>query len=264
MERERRCPAGELRDERPLRHDLGRQARVPGRIDAVDPGAEHGDRPSARSERAAVGRRVDTGGEAAHDRDARLRQPARQLVRDAPAVLTRPPGADDGDGRLVRGERAPHGEREWRIGDVTQTHRILAVWPGDEGRIDAREDRDLALGADGTERCDDRGAQPGRAEAALTGVQDCARRAEALNERKRASWRQRLDESESQPGKPLAVDGETHPTHSTSEHSGYYSARSVANHGAFSRPPWSRSAPRSDAWLQTCDSEMTVGGAQTP
>src|SRR5439155_16417678 len=234
VERARRRPAGELRDERPLRHDLGRQARVPGRIDAVDPGAEHGDRASARGERAAVRGRVDTGGEAAHDRDARLRQPARQLVRDAPAVLTRPPGADDGNRRLVRGESAPHREREWRIGDVPQTHRILGVWPGDEARTGALERRDLALGAYLADRGDDRGAEPGGEEVPVTGVQDRAGRAEALDERERASWRQRLDEGKRQPRKPLAVCGETHSSH-TSKHPGYYRDRSVANQGTFSR-----------------------------
>ena len=71
--------------------DARRQRTILRRVDHVGAGAEHGDGPPARAERAAMGRGVDSSREPAHHRDPARRELARQAPRQRlqPYVVAR-------------------------------------------------------------------------------------------------------------------------------------------------------------------------------
>src|SRR2546430_198709 len=125
-----RRPAGELAHQRALARDGPGQLAMPLGINAVDARAEDRDRPAASREGGMVGRGVDAGGEAAHHRDAGLREPARQLRGHPPAVVARAPRPDDGDRRL--GGPAPPpapGQHEGRLGGGAGPRRVRPPAP---------------------------------------------------------------------------------------------------------------------------------------
>ncbi len=207
VEGQRRRAARELAHERPVADDLLRQPRVPGGIDAVDAGAEHGDRAPARRERAAVRRGVDAGGETAHHRDAGTRELAPELLGHPPPVLARAPRADHGDRQVVLGdERAAHGEDHGRVGDLAKPRRIGLVRPGHERGTHGGEPRGLSPGAG---RCARESPGDGRREPRPD--QQLRRRgerrggrAEARDQLVRLAWREFLDHPERKPGERVA------------------------------------------------------------
>ena len=115
---ERHHPRRRFADQVAVRRNFVGQLLVLGRIDFQQAAGQHGDRPPAGRQRAAMGGRIDAARQAAHDREARPRQAAGQPLGLREPVARGMPRADDRHRhlilrqRLCRGETARPADRE--------------------------------------------------------------------------------------------------------------------------------------------------------
>src|SRR5688572_12723370 len=109
-----------------MRRDAFVQTLVLGRVDAIDPGAEHGNRFSFRVERAEMRGRIHAARQPTHDDDPRAAQITGDLIRDLDPFPRRSPGADHGNrGGLEKGPISVNPETVRWVGDLPQQWREL-------------------------------------------------------------------------------------------------------------------------------------------
>ncbi len=120
-------------DDGALSDNFSGKAFVFGRVDVEQAAAEHGDRPSTRLERTAVGGGVDTSGESGDDREPGQRQPSPQLFANFFAVVGGVPRTDDRNRNRVGWFDFPESEKQaGRIVDFLERRRIVGVLPVDD------------------------------------------------------------------------------------------------------------------------------------
>ena len=146
--REWRRAGRELADQRAARRDARGELAVFGRVDAVEPGAADRDRGGPRGERAAVRLSVDARREPARDREARDREPGREIEGGLAPGRRRRAAADDRhlrarqDGRVALDEECGrHARYRGELG------RVAGVFRGQERAVRAFEPGEIALDA---------------------------------------------------------------------------------------------------------------------
>ena len=123
-----------VRVDRPTRLDHPGEGRVLRRVEAVEAGAQDGNRAPAAIEGASVRRGVDATREPRHDRDPDLPEIPGEGAGEAQAEARGSPRADHRYRLLAlpREKGATDPEHGWRSVDATQPGRIVALVPPHE------------------------------------------------------------------------------------------------------------------------------------
>ena len=140
---------GDFAEQRPVGGDLVGQLLVFGRIDVHHAAGQHGDRPSAGRQGAAMGRRVDAAGQPADDGQSRAGQAAGQPFGLPQAILRAVARADDAHGQgVVRPQLAADEQHARRIVNLAEHPRIGGVGFGEDVDAVLAAERDFGLGVD--------------------------------------------------------------------------------------------------------------------